>query len=69
MAATLTVDCPTCARPTEYSPRNPWRPFCSERCRGLDLGAWASERFRIASKPDPAEGDDDANPPAPPPRG
>jgi uncharacterized protein len=59
MANALTVDCPTCARPTEYSVRNPWRPFCSERCRGVDLGAWASERFRITSQPEPGEADDD----------
>jgi endogenous inhibitor of DNA gyrase (YacG/DUF329 family) len=56
----LTVECPTCSRPAEYSPRNRWRPFCSERCRGVDLGAWASERFRIASQPDPAGADSDA---------
>ena len=50
-------------RPAEYSPRNRWRPFCSERCRGVDLGAWASERFRIASRPDPDDAEDEA--PAP----
>jgi uncharacterized protein len=59
----LTVECPTCSRPAEYSPRNRWRPFCSERCRGVDLGAWASERFRIASQPDPADTDDDLSAP------
>ena len=45
---------------TAYSPANPWRPFCSERCRLVDLGAWASESYRIPAKPDeeeaPAEG-------------
>ncbi|HVQ02138.1 MAG TPA: DNA gyrase inhibitor YacG [Burkholderiaceae bacterium] len=61
MAGPVTVQCPTCGRPTEYSPRNLWRPFCSERCRGMDLGAWASERFRIASPPDPSEPDDEAS--------
>jgi len=58
MTGPLTVDCPTCRRSSEYSADNPWRPFCSERCRGMDLGAWATERFRIASRPDPGEGDD-----------
>lgn len=43
------VPCPTCRRPSLFSPANPWRPFCSERCRSLDLGAWASERYRVAS--------------------
>jgi endogenous inhibitor of DNA gyrase (YacG/DUF329 family) len=41
------VPCPTCGSPTLYGPANPWRPFCSERCRRVDLGAWASERFRV----------------------
>jgi len=61
MAKPLTVDCPSCARPAEYSARNRWRPFCSERCRGVDLGAWASERFRIPSQPDPADAGGEAN--------
>ncbi|MFZ9506739.1 MAG: DNA gyrase inhibitor YacG [Burkholderiaceae bacterium] len=55
----LLVDCPACARKTEYSPANRWRPFCSERCKRIDLGAWASEQYRIAGAPldptDPAE--------------
>ena len=29
---------------------NPFRPFCSERCKNLDLGAWASESFRVPEK-------------------
>jgi len=41
------VDCPFCGRRTEFGPGNRWRPFCSERCRSLDLGAWASESYRI----------------------
>lgn len=55
------VPCPTCRRETAYSPRNPWRPFCSERCRRLDLGAWASERYRVAAPP-AAESDPDEPP-------
>ncbi len=41
------VACPSCGAPVAYSPASPWRPFCSERCRRLDLGAWASEAYRI----------------------
>ncbi len=41
------VDCPTCGGDTVYAPSNPWRPFCSERCKNIDLGAWASEQFRM----------------------
>ncbi|HSB22431.1 MAG TPA: DNA gyrase inhibitor YacG [Burkholderiaceae bacterium] len=41
------VHCPTCSRRIAFTPANRWRPFCSERCRSIDLGAWASERFRL----------------------
>ncbi len=43
------VPCPTCQRQALYDPGNRWRPFCSERCRSADLGAWASEQFRVAA--------------------
>jgi len=52
------VTCPTCARRIAYTPANRWRPFCSERCRGIDLGAWASERFRVPVQA-PADDPDD----------
>ena len=45
------VPCPTCKGPALFDPANRWRPFCSERCRQADLGAWASERFRMAATP------------------
>ena len=51
------VPCPGCGAPTPYGPDNPWRPFCSERCRNGDLGAWSSESYRVAVKP--TETDDD----------
>jgi endogenous inhibitor of DNA gyrase (YacG/DUF329 family) len=35
--------CPTCGREIEWSDRFPARPFCSDRCRLIDLGAWLSE--------------------------
>ena len=41
------VTCPRCGAQAPYSPDNPWRPFCSERCRTIDLGAWATESYRI----------------------
>lgn len=40
------VKCPTCGRETEYS-GNEFRPFCSERCRLIDFGAWADEEFAL----------------------
>ncbi|MDH4187550.1 MAG: DNA gyrase inhibitor YacG [Nitrospira sp.] len=42
--------CPICSRPAPWE-RNPWRPFCSERCQITDLGAWALERYRIPGAP------------------
>ena len=39
--------CPQCSRPTLYSSSNAFRPFCSQQCQILDLGAWASESHRI----------------------
>ncbi|MFI4891644.1 MAG: DNA gyrase inhibitor YacG [Steroidobacterales bacterium] len=44
---TAIVKCPTCRRPVEWSEKSPYRPFCSERCRLVDLGAWVSERHSI----------------------
>jgi uncharacterized protein len=52
------VSCPTCGLPSEYSPRNRWRPFCCERCRSIDLGAWASEAYAIPAKDEGSEGPD-----------
>jgi endogenous inhibitor of DNA gyrase (YacG/DUF329 family) len=42
-----TVPCPRCGAQSPYAPENPWRPFCSERCRIIDLGNWASEAYRV----------------------
>jgi len=44
--ATL-VRCPTCNRSVEWTDASRWRPFCSERCRLIDLGAWAAEQHAI----------------------
>ncbi|MEX1165333.1 MAG: DNA gyrase inhibitor YacG [Hydrogenophaga sp.] len=41
------VRCPQCGGPSLYASSNPYRPFCGERCRHLDLGAWASEEFKL----------------------
>ncbi|MBX3016647.1 MAG: DNA gyrase inhibitor YacG [Bdellovibrionaceae bacterium] len=41
------VRCPHCGNQTVYSDKNPFRPFCSERCRLLDLGAWADESYKV----------------------
>jgi uncharacterized protein len=41
------VNCPRCAKQVVWRSDNPWRPFCSEHCKMMDLGAWASESYRI----------------------
>jgi endogenous inhibitor of DNA gyrase (YacG/DUF329 family) len=41
------VTCPTCGGMSLYAPTNRYRPFCGERCKQMDLGAWASERFKV----------------------
>ncbi len=41
------VKCPQCGLLTVYKPENAFRPFCSERCRLIDLGQWASESYKI----------------------
>ena len=48
---TRTVNCPRCARPVPWTPESKFRPFCSERCKTTDLGAWASEQYRVAGAP------------------
>jgi len=44
--AILSVKCPRCGKITPYR-ENPDRPFCSEQCRLIDLGRWASEEYRV----------------------
>ena len=52
---TRTVRCPACSGPSLYSPTNAYRPFCSARCKGVDLGAWASEEFKLTEITPPDE--------------
>jgi endogenous inhibitor of DNA gyrase (YacG/DUF329 family) len=47
--------CPTCGRLLAWDPRNPYRPFCSERCRLIDLGEWFGEERRIPLTEEAAE--------------
>ena len=55
------VRCPVCRSEVSWE-ENPHRPFCSERCRLLDLGGWIEGRYRISGKklePEEAPDDDD----------
>ncbi|HSS18520.1 MAG TPA: DNA gyrase inhibitor YacG [Pyrinomonadaceae bacterium] len=42
--------CPTCNKEIQWQ-ENPYRPFCSERCKLVDLGKWVSEEYRVPGKP------------------
>lgn len=43
------VKCPHCGKETEYN-GNEFRPFCSERCKLLDFGDWADEKFALPAE-------------------
>lgn len=52
MAKTIrTVNCPTCQKRVEWLPANTHRPFCSERCKLIDFGGWATEKHSIPGDP------------------
>jgi endogenous inhibitor of DNA gyrase (YacG/DUF329 family) len=58
------VACPQCGTMVEWDPQNRYRPFCSERCKMIDLGAWANESYRVpvaeddgSVDPDPSQGE------------
>jgi endogenous inhibitor of DNA gyrase (YacG/DUF329 family) len=49
------VNCPRCGKPVKWQAENRYRPFCSERCKQIDLGAWANEEYRVPVIDEPAE--------------
>jgi len=46
------MKCPTCKKEIEYKD-NPYRPFCSERCKLIDLGRWAGGEYRVPTNEKP----------------
>ncbi len=58
-ASILTVKCPTCQRAVPWTAEQTFKPFCSERCKLIDLGEWAMEERRIAGEPLLPEDDND----------
>lgn len=56
------IRCAICAKVIERRPTNRWYPFCSDRCRMIDLGKWLAEDYRVPVKP---EEDDEAPPSSP----
>lgn len=51
------MKCPTCGKPVEFKD-NPFRPFCSERCKLIDLGRWVNEEYRVPGKQVPLDQSD-----------
>ncbi|MRI35366.1 DNA gyrase inhibitor YacG [Endozoicomonas sp. OPT23] len=47
----VSVKCPQCEKKVEWKKENKFRPFCSERCKMIDLGAWANEEHSIPGNP------------------
>jgi hypothetical protein len=45
----MIIFCPICKNKTTWE-ENPWRPFCSERCKLIDLGKWVSDEYKIESE-------------------
>jgi len=62
MAGPRKIRCPQCGGEAWWAPENPWRPFCSERCKQIDLGAWASDAYRIPVQGEVGEGDGERSP-------
>jgi endogenous inhibitor of DNA gyrase (YacG/DUF329 family) len=58
------VRCPQCGHEAPWNPENPYRPFCSERCKLIDLGAWASEAYRVPMREESADLSADFSPEA-----
>lgn len=57
------VACPRCGTQVAWAPESRFRPFCSERCKMADLGAWATEEYRVPVAGDkPAEEDQATTP-------
>ncbi|MEJ2346640.1 MAG: DNA gyrase inhibitor YacG [Gammaproteobacteria bacterium] len=54
------VLCPTCGKQVRWSRESRWRPFCSERCKLIDLGEWIAERHGIPGEPHTPHDDDDS---------
>jgi endogenous inhibitor of DNA gyrase (YacG/DUF329 family) len=65
MTAPRIAACPRCGASIRLDPQNPWRPFCSERCKLIDLGDWMSGRFALpVTEEHESEGEPDgAQPP------
>ncbi len=59
------VACPICGHSVAWTAENRWKPFCSERCKLIDLGQWATEKYRVPVEPTPDAADEAENGPLP----
>jgi len=48
---TITVNCPTCKKLVPWIAEQTFKPFCSQRCKLIDLGDWATEAHKIPGEP------------------
>ena len=55
------VHCPQCDAALLWDEANPYRPFCSERCKMIDLGQWASEAYSIPADVNQSSSSDDSD--------
>jgi hypothetical protein len=54
----MQIICPICKKKTTWE-ENPWRPFCSERCKLIDLGKWVTEDYKIEGEEQKEEKNDE----------
>ncbi|HJV64433.1 MAG TPA: DNA gyrase inhibitor YacG [Geomonas sp.] len=54
MSAIQSIKCPQCKKEAPLA-GNPYRPFCSKRCKMIDLGTWANEGYRIPGEKAPEQ--------------
>ena len=57
MSAIQSIKCPHCRKEAPFA-GNPYRPFCSKRCKMIDLGTWASDEYRIPGEKAPEKDED-----------
>tara|TARA_X000000368_G_C22910020_1_gene658166 strand:- start:221 stop:391 length:171 start_codon:yes stop_codon:yes gene_type:complete len=54
----MLIKCPNCKKISDHTILNKFRPFCSEKCKLIDFGSWASEKFKISTPKNKSEYDE-----------
>lgn len=60
MSEQAVVECPHCGKPVPWTEESKWKPFCSDRCRLIDLGDWLAEKHAIATEEAPDQSDSES---------